>query len=157
LPIFAEAGFVGIRTVEFMSLDLPRSHKNGLLEMPTTMQAFPQPVWNYVKNLAKRRAAGNLWRYLIHGRSRDWTVLARRLLARAFVEGGVFHLWGHSWELQQTGQWARLDEVLRLMGEAVAQHRATCMTNGQLCRHVLDERQSEVGSGRPAPQAAAVS
>ena len=31
--------------------------------------------------------------------------------------GGVFHLWGHSWELEQTAQWQRLDAVLRLLGE----------------------------------------
>jgi len=136
LPIFKEAGFIGIRTVEFMSLDLPRPNKNGPLEMPTTMQAFPQPIWNYVKNLAKRRAGGNLWRYVVHGRSRYWTVLARRLLARAIEEGGVFHLWGHSWELEQTDQWARLDQVLRLLGEAVASNRARCLTNGQLCQQV---------------------
>src|SRR5437773_1818666 len=73
LSIFAQAGFLGIRTVEFMSFDWPRAHKNGLLEMPTTMQAFAQPVRNYLKNLAKRRAAGNLWRYIVQGRSRDWT------------------------------------------------------------------------------------
>ena len=156
LPIFNRAGFVGIRTVEFMSLDLPRTHENGLLEMPTTMQAFPQPVRNYLKNLAKRRAVGNLWRYVIHGRSRDWTVLARRLLARALEEGGVFHLWGHSWELEQTNQWDRLDRVLHLLGEAASQGRAICLTNGQVCRRVLSPAQEDqVGSARPAIGAAA--
>jgi hypothetical protein len=154
LPIFAQAGFLGIRTVEFMSFDWPRVHKSGLMEMPTTMQAFDQPVRNYLKNLAKRRAIANLWRYIVHGRSRDWTVLARRLLARAIEEGGVFHLWGHSWEVEQTGQWARLDEVLRLLGEAQQDqaHPLPCLGNGAVCQRVLVE---QVGLRRPATAAGA--
>jgi hypothetical protein len=170
LPIFKKSGYAGIRTVEFMSFDLPRSHRSGLLEMPTTMQAFPQPVRNYLKNLAKRRAWGNLWRYVVHGRSRDWVVLARRLLARAGEEGGVFHLWGHSWELEQTAQWARLDQVLQLLGEVTSRHDATCLTNGQLCHHVLAGSSAaaaagstgaaaaigQVGNGRSEPSDAAV-
>ena len=138
LPMFREAGFVGIRTVEFMSLDFPRPHRNGLVEMPTTMQAFPQPVWNYAKNLAKRMALSNFMRYALHGRSREWAVLARRLVRRALQEGGVFHLWGHSWELEQTGQWARLQEVFGLLGELSDQ--APCLSNGQLCQETLARR-----------------
>ena len=163
LPIFKKSGFVGIRTVEFMSFDLPRSDKSGLLEMPTTMQAFPQPVRNYLKNLAKRHAWGNLWRYVVHGRSRDWVVLARNLLDRAAQEGGVFHLWGHSWELEQTDQWSRLDQVLKVLGEVTSAGEAACVTNGQLCHHVLARQSSDavighaVGNGsRPGPTGAAV-
>jgi hypothetical protein len=131
LPMFHEAGFTAIRTVEFMSFDHPRPGKTGLLEMPTTMQAFPQPAWNYTKNMAKRFALGNLRRFILHGRSSDWVVLAERLMKRALREGGVFHLWGHSWELEQTRQWARLEDVLRLLGEMRAE--APCLTNGQVC------------------------
>ena len=164
LPIFKKSGYAGIRTVEFMSFDLPRSDKSGLLEMPTTMQAFAQPVRNYLKNLAKRRAWGNLWRYVVHGRSRDWVVLARRLLNRAGEEGGVFHLWGHSWELEQTDQWSRLDQVLTFLGQVTSARQATCLTNGQLCEHVLATRADaaigQVGNGprkpEPSPGAAVV-
>jgi len=164
LPIFKKSGYVGIRTVEFMSFDLPRSDNNGLLEMPTTIQAFPQPVRNYLKNLAKRFAMSNLWRYVVHGRSQDWVVLARRLLARAAKEGGVFHLWGHSWELEQTDQWSRLEQVLSLLGETASRRQGvTVLTNGQLCHHVLAGQRSDaaighaVGNGsRPEPSGAAV-
>lgn len=131
VPMFRAAGYTGIRTVEFMSIDFPRP-RHGLLELPTTLQAFPHPVWNYGKNLIKRRAVANLWLYARHGHSRDWVTLARRLLARTLDVGGVFHLWGHSWELDQAALWSRLDDVLRMLGEARAQ--APCLTNGQLCQ-----------------------
>jgi hypothetical protein len=142
LPIFASAGFTGIRTVEFVSLSEPRP-REGFLEMPTTLQAHPQPIWGFAKNFIKRRAFRNFWSYVIYARSTDWVTQARRLLGRAIDAGGVFHLWGHSWELEQKGQWNRLDEVLRLMSEAAAHQNVAVMTNGQLCQMV---RQRAVGS-----------
>ena len=133
--MFREAGYDGIRTVELLSVDFPRLH-GGLLEMPTTLQAFPHPALNYLKNLTKRGAAANFLLYALHGRSRNWAVLARRLLERTLRVGGVFHLWGHSWEVEQAAQWARLDDVLKLLGEVRAQ--APCLTNGQVCRRTRD-------------------
>jgi peptidoglycan/xylan/chitin deacetylase (PgdA/CDA1 family) len=90
----AAAGYRGFRTVEFMSLDSPRrTNGSPLMEMPTTLQAFDQPPAAFAKNALKRRAPANLWRYVVHGRaSRDWGVLARRLLDRTLESGGVFHL-----------------------------------------------------------------
>lgn len=134
VPMFRQAGYTGIRTVEFLSIDLPRLG-SGLAEMPTTLQAFPHPARNYWKNLAKRRAVKNFWLYARHGRSRDWTTLARRLLARTLRAGGVFHLWGHSWELEQAALWPRLEEVLKMLSEV--REQASCLTNGQLCRQHL--------------------
>ena len=64
-------------------------------------------------------------------RSTDWTRLVRPLLSHALERGGVFHLWGHSWELEQTGQWQRLEEVLRFLGQFTS--RARALTNGEVC------------------------
>ncbi len=125
-----DAGYTGLRSVEFMSLDLPRS-RNGILEMPTTVQAFNQSVIGYAKNFARRLALRNAWSYILHGHSTDWTALSRAMLKRALSGGGVFHLWGHSWELESEGQWKRLEDVLRLLGEVNRQ--AVCLTNGQVC------------------------
>lgn len=152
--MFRRAGFAGIRSVEFMSLDLPRQ-RGDLLEMPTTLQAFPQPPLAYVKNAVKRSKWQNLARFVLHGRTRDWTVLAERLLARALKAGGVFHLWGHSWELEKTGQWDQLERVLRLMGAAVARGEARCLTNGQVCSLEPESFAAAAGQVRPPAEAIA--
>jgi peptidoglycan/xylan/chitin deacetylase (PgdA/CDA1 family) len=133
LPMFTAAGYRGIRSVEFLSLDPPRTGHN-LLEMPTTLQAFRHPLKAYVKNALKRRRFANLWLLAAHGRSSEWRTLAQQLLDRAIAVGGVFHLWGHSWEIEACGLWEELEQVLQLLGEAVAANKATCLTNGQLCQ-----------------------
>ena len=137
LAMFREAGYAGIRSVELMSLDWPR-WKDGVLEMPTTLQSFPHPPTAYLRNFAKRWAIRNFWLYKAVGGPRDWPTLSRRLLERAAATGGVFHLWGHSWEIESASQWVQLDEVLRLLGEFVAAKKAQCLTNGQLCQRVRD-------------------
>jgi peptidoglycan/xylan/chitin deacetylase (PgdA/CDA1 family) len=134
LEMIRRAGYLGLRSCELVSLDFPR-RRAGLLVMPTTLQAYPHPLLAFAKNAIKRAAYGNLWRFVVHGGSTEWPELAQSLLGHALRRGGVFHLWGHSWELQEAGQWRRLDEVLRFMSDFARQ--APSLTNGQVCQRSL--------------------
>lgn len=131
LTMVRDAGYVGLRSVEMLSLDFPR-RTAGLMLMPTTAQAYPHGVVNFARNTIKRGALQNLWRFVVHGGSTEWPVLARSLLQQALKRGGVFHLWGHSWELQEPDQWRRLEDALRFMND-LASH-APSRTNGQICQ-----------------------
>jgi peptidoglycan/xylan/chitin deacetylase (PgdA/CDA1 family) len=133
LRLIRKAGYAGARSVELLSLDFPRA-SDGLKLMPTTVQAHPHGLLAYARNAIRRCAFRNLHLFMVHVRSTDWTGLARALLCRALERGGVFHLWGHSWEIEQTGQWQQLEEVLRFMGQHTKQ--AVALTNGQLCQEV---------------------
>ncbi len=132
LEAVRRAGFFGLRSVELLSLDFPR-REAGIMLLPTTIQAYPQGSLAFAKNAIKRMALKNLLRLMTHGRSTDWPALARSLLQESLRYGGVFHLWGHSWELQATAQWHHLDEALRFMSEFTSQ--APSLTNGQICQH----------------------
>lgn len=134
LEMIRRAGFMGLRTTELGSLDLPRM-RGGLVSMPTTVQAYPHGLATFVRNAVKRMAFANLWRFVVRGRMTDWPELARYLMRRALDDGGVFHLWGHSWELGNVDQWARLDEVLQAMAEIAAS--APSLENGELAQRFL--------------------
>jgi hypothetical protein len=134
LEMIRKAGYLGLRSVELISLDFPR-RKAGLMVMPTTIQAYPHGFLAFGQNATKRAAFRNLWLFVVYGRSAEWSTLAQSLLLHALKFGGVFHLWGHSWELQETGQWQRLEEILRFMSWFVSQ--ATPLTNGQVCQRYL--------------------
>jgi hypothetical protein len=142
LQMIRDAGYAGLRTVELLSLDLPRSTA-GLMVMPTTVQAYPPGVASYTRNLARRAAFRNLWLFLLHGRSTDWLKLSRSLLNR----GGVFHLWGHSWELDANDQWGRLEDAFRMMSEFTAQ--ATALTNGEVVEKAIRAGNASIGSAVP--------
>jgi hypothetical protein len=129
-----------VRNVELLALDFPRPTA-GLQVLPTTVQAHPHGFAAYARNVIKRLAFRNGWRYLAHGRSTDWPHLARALLCLAVERGGVFHLWGHSWELEKNGQWHRLEEVLRFLSQFIS--RAPALSNGQIC--ALEARSEPAG------------
>jgi len=47
---------------------------------------------------------------------RKWDAIAIEMFDRTRKHGGVFHLWGHSWQLEEHGDWNRLDKVLKHIG-----------------------------------------
>ena len=143
LELIQRAGFIGLRTVELGALDLSRTREN-LVIMPTTVQAYPHGWAAFARNAMKRMAFVNFWRIVIHGRTTDWPELTRRMLHLARNNGGVFHLWGHSWELDEANHWTRLDAALRMMKEIVVE--APSLENGELAERFL--KTSAAGSPR---------
>jgi peptidoglycan/xylan/chitin deacetylase (PgdA/CDA1 family) len=147
LGIIKASGFSAVRSVEYMSLDHPRDGDvEGLSLIPTTIQAKPTPGSAYLRNVAKRFALRNLWLYLLHARSPIWSDNVRRLLELTIARNGVFHLWGHSWEIEEHHQWDRLEQVFQLMSEFRAQ--APCVTNSALLSDSPRTRRDPAESGK---------
>jgi peptidoglycan-N-acetylglucosamine deacetylase len=46
-----------------------------------------------------------------------WDRLARDLFDKVVNGGGIFHLWGHSWEIEKNRDWQRLEKVFRYIGK----------------------------------------
>ena len=131
--MIAEAGFEGFRTVELWSTDAPRHGSDGLVEMPTSLQAQPHGRLPVLRNIAKRRSATNLLRFIRLGQTGDWLGQLSRVADDVLRNGGVLHLWGHSWEVEEFNQWGPLGEAFALLGSMT--DRMPSMTNGELCRH----------------------
>jgi peptidoglycan/xylan/chitin deacetylase (PgdA/CDA1 family) len=144
IALIRQAGYSALRSVELLSIDPPRDLGRGLHLLPTTVHAYPQPLRAYAKNAIKRGRPGNLWWYILYGKSMKWMRLAENLIQHVAEVGGVFHLWGHSWELQETRQWERLETVLRVMGEHTDQ--APCVTNGDLVMSAVPPIAQEISS-----------
>jgi hypothetical protein len=55
--------------------------------------------------------------------------LGKRFFDQILKRGGIWHLYGHSWEIEQLDIWADLREIL----DYVAHHKdVSYVTNGQL-------------------------
>ena len=108
-----EAGYRGARGTRLLSIETTFSP----FLMPTTVQAFPHRPINYVKNLTRRRAWESLHRYCSQLRAYpDWVALGKRLFDDAVKLGGVWHLWGHSWEIEELGLWRDLEALFDYVG-----------------------------------------
>jgi peptidoglycan-N-acetylglucosamine deacetylase len=128
-----DAGFGAARTVELLSFERPRI-SDGIAVIPTTIQAYPHRTLSYLRNAAKRFSVAAVGNLLRGGSTQDWPEFAGVLLKRAADCGGVFHLWGHSWEIEEAAQWQALEQTLA----AISQYRqcASLVTNLELCSHV---------------------
>lgn len=103
------AGYAGARTTEMFSLGL---HFDPY-RMPTTIHVFPHSKSEYIRNMARAVDLGRAWRYLPQlWQVESWVELAKILFDSILEDSGVFHLYGHSWEIDELGLWKDLEEVL---------------------------------------------
>ncbi len=132
LRLVRDEGFLSARTVELLSTDFPL-RVEGLALISTTVQVYPHSSLAYFRNSLKRRSLLNLVHASAFLYRRDWCELALHLLQRTLQHGGVFHLWGHSWEIEQERQWDRLEELLAVI--AANKDKVTMVTNAELASY----------------------
>ena len=123
----AEAGFIGARTTRTLRLEPLRDP----MRMPTTVRArdFPWHVW-FAHAVRSRSAAGMAF-MLGGGRGRSWAELARLLFDRVLGRGCVWHLWGHSWEIEELGLW---DELRAVLDHVAGREGVAYVPNGEALR-----------------------
>lgn len=117
-PMVQKAGFKLARTVERFHFD----HTDAMT-MPTTVHAYRH--WSDVWKIAKfaRFHPVKTVRYTL-----DWGELAISLFEQARAQKRTFHLWGHSWEIENNHDWQRLERVFVHISKQKAHYR----TNGEL-------------------------
>ena len=88
------------------------------LRMPTSVQFFPHSAYRRLRIFGRNRDVGGLLRWATsHGCQANLDRLVGSLFEQAVASGGVFHLWGHSWELDRFELWGPLERTLeRLAG-----------------------------------------
>ena len=111
------AGFSAARTTLWPSIEL----SSKPFELETTVPVYPLPfrklaggkIWwrKILQPLLQRygslrKLAVPLWRMY------SWESAARSAFDYAHKNGSVFHLWGHSWEIENYGLWEELESFL---------------------------------------------
>jgi hypothetical protein len=104
-----DAGYRGARTVRMLAT----SPTFSPFEMPTTLQVFPHVRFTYLKNVARARSFESLQSCLVQmSRLGSWLELGKKLFDTVLENGGIWHLYGHSWEIESLGLWDDLCEIL---------------------------------------------
>lgn len=120
--LVANAGFLYARTVKRHINNL----KDSLFVSGTSVNCY-----NHYQDLWKiaRFAHFNIRKTVAYF---QWENLAKAMFDHVSETGGVFHLWGHSWEIDQHGDWEKLEEVFKYIA-----HRpnVTYCTNGDLPKY----------------------
>ena len=103
-----DAGFTYARTVKRF---VTKQVDDKRLTSPTSIDTYDHysDVWHVLKFARFHPIA--FFKYF-----RKWDEIAIEMFNRVKKDGGVFHLWGHSWQIEEHGDWRRLDRVLKHIG-----------------------------------------
>ena len=123
-----DAGFDYARTIA----NFHRTLLADPFRMPTTIQYYPEehaPARSVlgralrvlVRNSIRRGEWGRRKELysVFQGGGGDFMSRLQAMLDYVCFHGGVFHLWGHSWELESFDGWRQLDDFLRYAAERI--------------------------------------
>lgn len=128
------AGFIGARTTELASISTPKDP----FRVATTLQVYPFP---FRKIDSKKYYIGKLIQPFVQRAPKlisngvsifsmnSWLNTAKATFDTALKNEGVFHLWGHSWEIEKYGMWEDLEKLLQYIS-----NKQSCdyVTNSEL-------------------------
>jgi len=125
-----ECGFKGARTIKGLA-----RHFSDPFRMGTMVNATNYFFTRYPLQVV---AAGDYSLFLFLLRKnlslRNWDRIAIETLDFVYRNGGIWHLWGHSWEIELNHDWEKLGNVLKAAGSI----NAIKADNGQLLRKFAD-------------------
>jgi hypothetical protein len=118
VDVVKECGFSGARTIE----NTNAGEISNQFLMPVTLQVYPFP---FRKKDDKSYYWGRLLQPLVQRYKGfynigvpltsmiSWESVAHSIVDKASIDGGIIHLWGHSWEIEKYGMWEELEELLK--------------------------------------------
>ena len=106
--VVRRAGFEYARTTDNFHTGIG----NEPFEIPTTLQLYPHPASDYVKMLLRGPSLARARLFLSAVGAGPLVERVRRLADHARTGDGYFHLWGHSWELDEHDLWGDLEKTL---------------------------------------------
>jgi peptidoglycan-N-acetylglucosamine deacetylase len=138
----AEAGFLGGRTCRYFRNSFP----NNPFSWDISTYANTYPAYIQLRHCFHEFNFTGAYEYLTTFKSRvswlDQLVCALRDVSQ---NGGIAHLYFHSWEIDRNGEWENLEAAFK----AIAKHSLKPVTNGFLYRR-WHEKRRPVSSMLPA-------
>lgn len=104
-----EAGYMGARTNRILGHELDFTP----FEMPTTLHVYHLRKSDCLRNAVRAAKFKAVFEYLARvSRADSWVELGKAFFDLVLRQGGVWHLYGHSWQIEEMGLWDDLKEIL---------------------------------------------
>jgi len=138
IKIVKSAGFVGARTTQSLSRSIKESFR-----ISSTVNAVDWWFAPYIKHSLQSRDP-ELFFFLLKNNLffKSWDKIAIETLDFIVQHGGVWHLWGHSWEIDNHCDWMRLEVVLRNI--KVVSRKARLVDNSQQLKICAERKRKEI-------------
>jgi len=113
VKIVKACGFTGARTIRLNTRRISNPYKTG-----TMVNAKPYFFTRYILHTVASKDFTMLGFILKKGLYlKDWDRIAAESLDFIMNNGGIWHLWGHSWEIEANSYWDKLESIFRLIND----------------------------------------
>jgi len=130
IKLVKEAGFKFGRTTKLFHTEID----TGTNLMHTGIQAFNHSSVVLTRHCLKNTFLPPILDYIFFYKgNRNFSILAEVVITKLFENGGMFHLWGHSWEIEKYGLWKELESVLKMLSA----HEGISYLNNSECWNAL--------------------
>ena len=131
ITMVKKAGFEGARTVKLLEIKV-----KSRFEMGTTIHVG-EGGYSHFRNFFKRSKVLSNIRMPVYLLTRnllfkDWFETAVDSMDFVVKKGGVFHLWGHSWEVDRNNDWEKLKLILEHISEITKNKKVLLMDNTEI-------------------------
>lgn len=109
VKIVKEAGFTNARNIEPFYFDIT----GNAYEIPITLWSYPHKLrdLNSIYRLYNSFPLLSINPLML----KNWNRLGKKILDRLLERGGVFHLFGHAWQVDQIRGWEKLEDLFAYM------------------------------------------
>jgi hypothetical protein len=128
-------GFKSGRTAELFRTDITDPFK-----FHTTIQATNRIFLSKVKQALNTNNNG-LVRKLVLEKNffKNWNVLAKKTFDYVIENGGIWHLWGHSLEIDENNDWDILEDLLSYVENKGKKNNADFLTNNEVIKQYYSD------------------
>jgi len=125
-----KAGYVGARTAKLFRINFEDN-----FEFDPTIHAANRKLISKGKGMLEIKNIEFLSSLLLKGKIfKTWDKIANESLMYVLKNGGIWHLWGHSWEIEQDKNWEILEDVLKFAQSKGQEYGAEFLTNGEILK-----------------------
>jgi len=118
-----KAGFIAARITKQFEFSISQDK----FEFATTIQVYPYPFRKRDENhyhLSRflfqplQNSFFQILKFKLPKKSFfSWPNLSQALFDYFLAEGGIYHLWGHSWEIEKYNMWNDLEEIFKYVSQ----------------------------------------
>lgn len=114
MELVGKAGFYYSRTMKKFEF----YPDNNLLSSGTTMEAYRNSLITLPLDSVKILAFSH-FNFIEFFKSLNWEFLAKKFFDHVEKYGGVYHLWGHSWVIEKSNDWEKIERVLSYISKKI--------------------------------------
>ena len=130
IPLLKDVGLKGARTTKIFSTEFI----NNKFKIATTIHASNHSLTSYLRQVSQHNVKLSL--YLMTKKILyNWEAMSNESLLYVVEHGGIWHLWGHSWEIEKNRDWDTLERVFKMITQIKYKHPEIIMsTNSGLLK-----------------------